>query len=156
MLAAHILFGWLLKAPTPEGRKRMDEVEGLRQYLSVAERDEIGAMAAPSSTSDAPPSLDAARYERLLPYAMALDVEAKWSDRFTRAVGVQAAEAARPRWYHGGTGSTPMGLASMGSSLGSALTQHISSSSSPPGSSSGSGGGGSSGGGGGGGGGGGR
>lgn len=154
MLAAHILFGWLLKAPTPEGRRVMDEIAGFQRYLSVAERDEIRA--APTPGAGGEPALDAGRYEQLLPYAMALDVEAAWSDRFTRAVGVQEAQAAQPRWYHGGGAGTPMGLASLGSSLGSALTQHISSAATPPGGSSGSGGGGSSGGGGGGGGGGGR
>jgi uncharacterized membrane protein YgcG len=155
MMGAHILFGWLLKAPTPEGRRAMDEIEGLQRYLSVAERDEIHAAPTPGA-ANGEPSLDAGRYEQLLPYAMALDVEAAWSDRFTRAVGVQQAQSAQPRWYHGGSIGTPMGLASLGSSLGSALTQHISSASTPPGGSSGSGGGGSSGGGGGGGGGGGR
>ena len=117
----------------------MDEIEGLRTYLSVAERDEIGALALPGA-SDAPP-LDAARYEALLPYAMALDVESKWTDKFTAAVGVEEAQRTMPRWYHGGTGT--MGLASLGSSLGSSLTQTIASASTPPGSSSGGGGGGS-------------
>ncbi len=154
MLVAHLLFGYLLKAPTVEGRRRMDEVEGLRMYLSVAERDEIKGLAVPKAGPE--PALDAARYEALLPYALALDVESAWSQRFTRAVGVQEAQAATPAWYHGAAGAQAMGLASMGSSLGSALTQHISSSATPPGGSSGGGGGGSSGGGGGGGGGGGR
>lgn len=154
MLAAHVVFGGLLKAPTPEGRRRMDEIEGLRLYLSVAERDEIRAMKTPGSADE--PPLDAGRYEQLLPYALALDVEAEWSHRFTRAVGLREAQASQPGWYRGGYGSAPMGLAGLGSSLGSALTEHISSSATPPGSSSGSGGGGFSGGGGGGGGGGGR
>ncbi len=155
MLAAHVVFGQLLKAPTVEGRRAMDEIEGLHRYLSVAERDEIHATPTPAAAAGEPP-LDAGRYERLLPYAMALDVESTWSDRFTRAVGVQEAQSAQPRWFHGGSVGTTMGLASLGSSIGSALTQHISSASTPPGGSSGSGGGGSSGGGGGGGGGGGR
>lgn len=154
MLVAHGTFAHLLKAPTRKGRAAMDGIEGLRRYLSVAERDEIASMPVPGGAAE--PALDAKRYETLLPYALALDVEAEWSGRFTRAVGVREAQASSPSWYHGSTGSTPMGMASMGSSLGTALTQHISSSSTPPGSSSGGGGGGSSGGGGGGGGGGGR
>jgi uncharacterized membrane protein YgcG len=152
-LATHITFGFLLKAPTAEGRKLMDEIEGLRMYLGVAERDEIKAAPVPGGPE---PGLDAGRYEALLPYAMALDVEAAWTERFTRAVGASQAEAASPSWYHGRGPVGAMGLASMSSSLGSALSQQISSSASPPGSSSGGGGGGSSGGGGGGGGGGGR
>lgn len=154
MLGLHVLFGWLLKAPTPEGRQAMDAIAGLQRYLSVAERDEMRAAPTPGAAGE--PALDAGRYEQLLPYAMALDVEAAWSDRFTRAVGVQAAQSSQPHWYHGGRAGTPMGLATLGTSLGGALTQHISSASTPPGGSSGSGGGGSSGGGGGGGGGGGR
>jgi uncharacterized membrane protein YgcG len=152
-LATHITFGFLLKAPTPEGRKLMDEIEGLRLYLGVAERDEIKATPVPGGPE---PGLDAGRYEALLPFAMALDVEAAWTERFTRAVGASQAEASSPAWYHGRGPVGAMGLASMSSSLGSALSQQISSSSTPPGSSSGGGGGGSSGGGGGGGGGGGR
>lgn len=148
----HILFARLLKAPTVEGRRLMDEIEGLRLYMSVAERDELKAMPGPNQ----PPALDAKRYEMLLPYAMALEVEQAWTKKFTAAVGVAAAEQSTPTWYHGtGTGNR-MGLSSIGNSLGSALTSQISSASTPPGSSSGGGGGGFSGGGGGGGGGGGR
>jgi len=151
--ATHITFAYLLKAPTPEGRKLMDEIEGLRMYLGVAERDEIKATPVPGGPE---PGLDPVRYQALLPFAMALDVEAAWTKRFTSVVGAAQAEASSPSWYHGSGAFGAMGLASMSSSLGSALSQQISSSSSPPGSSSGGGGGGSSGGGGGGGGGGGR
>lgn len=151
-LVAHLVFARLMKAPTPEGRKLLDEIEGLRMYLSVAERDELKAVAGPGH----PPALDAKRYESLLPFAMALQVEEAWTRKFTAAVGMATAQQSSPAWYHGGNLSSPTSLASIGNSIGSALTQQISASSTPPGSSSGGGGGGSSGGGGGGGGGGGR
>ncbi len=154
-LAAHITFAFLLKAPTLEGRKLLDEIEGLRLYLGVAERDELKSLQGPA-VAGAEPALDAGRYEALLPFAMALEVEKAWTGKFIRAIGESAAREASPSWYHGRGPVGTMGLASMGSSLGSALTREISSSSTPPGSSSGGGGGGSSGGGGGGGGGGGR
>lgn len=150
-LVAHGVFATLVKAPSPEGRRLLDEVEGLRLYLGVAERDELESLPSPGE----PLALDAARYEALLPYAMALDVEEAWTGKFIQAVGAATAQQSTANWYHGSTMGR-MGLASMGNSLGSALTQQISSSSAPPGSSSGGGGGGSSGGGGGGGGGGGR
>ncbi len=148
----HIVFARLMKAPTSEGRKLLDEIEGLRMYLGVAERDELKSMQGPGH----PPVLDARRYEALLPFAMALQVEEAWTGKFTAAVGLAAAQQSSPAWYHGASLSSSRGLASIGSSLGSALTQQISASSTPPGSSSGGGGGGFSGGGGGGGGGGGR
>jgi uncharacterized membrane protein YgcG len=146
-----LIFGRLVKAPTAEGRKLMDEVEGLKLYLSVAERDELARMQGPG----APPALDEKRYEVLLPYAVALEVEDAWTKKFTAAVGVAAAAEATRRiaWYHGGSVSD---LGSLTRAVGSTLTSQIASSATPPGSSSGSGGGGSSGGGGGGGGGGGR
>lgn len=152
-LGAHIAAGFLMPAPTARGRALLDQVEGLRLYLGVAERDELRAMPAPGEA----PTLDARRYEALLPYALALDVEDAWTAKFTAAVGVAAAAAAAGAmtWYHGSRSSLA-NLGDMNRALGSALSQQISSSATPPGSGSGSGGGGFSGGGGGGGGGGGR
>jgi uncharacterized membrane protein YgcG len=151
MAIAVIVFGFVVRAPTPEGRKLMDEVEGLKLYLSVAERDELARMQGP----DKPPPVDARRYELLLPYAVALDVEDAWTDKFIAAAGAAAAVAATNNmgWYRGGRAGD---LSGFSRALGSSLTSQIASSSTPPGSSSGSGGGGSVGGGGGGGGGGGR
>ncbi|MEO6227776.1 MAG: DUF2207 domain-containing protein [Thermomonas sp.] len=151
MLAILVLFGFLVSAPTVEGRKMLDEIEGLRRYLSVAERNELANLPDPS----APPMLDAKRYEFLLPYAVALEVEDAWAKKFTLAVGAAAAAAttAGIAWYSGGGMDS---LGSLSQAVGNSLSSQIASSSSPPGSSSGSGGGGSSGGGGGGGGGGGR
>lgn len=152
-LAVATLFGFgaLVRAPTPEGRKLLDEIEGLKLYLSVAERDELARVSGP----EGPPQLDARRYEELLPYAVALEVEDAWTEKFTVAVGAAAAAvvANNMSWYNGGKVSD---LGSLSRAIGSSLSSQIASSSRPPGSSSGSGGGGSSGGGGGGGGGGGR
>lgn len=141
----------LVKAPTQGGRRLLDEIQGFRRYLGVAERDELASLPGPG----APPPLDAKRYEYLLPYAVALDVEDAWTKKFTVAVGAAAAAAttAAIAWYQGGHVND---LGSLTQSIGNSLTSQIASSSSPPGSSSGGGGGGFSGGGGGGGGGGGR
>ncbi|HEY4531106.1 MAG TPA: DUF2207 domain-containing protein [Luteimonas sp.] len=150
--ATAIGFAFLVAAPTPEGRRLLDEIEGFKRYLSVAEQDELARLEGPSGAA---PPLDAARYEALLPYAVALDVEKAWTEKFTAAVGTAAATAATAgiAWYHG---SGTANVAGFTNSIGKALSAQIASSSTPPGSSSGSGGGGFSGGGGGGGGGGGR
>jgi uncharacterized membrane protein len=151
MLGTVIGFGWVVQAPTVEGRRLLDEIAGLKDYLGVAERDELASMQGPGGA----PPLDAQRYERLLPYAIALDVEEAWTRKFTLAVGAAAAAAATAAitWYHGGRFDD---MGSLAQAVGSGLNRSIASASTPPGSSSGSGGGGSSGGGGGGGGGGGR
>lgn len=157
MLFVVIVFGSLIRAPTLDGRKVLDEIEGFKRYLSVAERDELASMRGPDDgdATARPPMLDAKRYEVLLPYAVALDVEDAWTSKFTLAVGAAAAVAATAgiAWYRGGGMDS---MSSLSKAVGNSLSSQISSSSTPPGSSSGSGGGGSSGGGGGGGGGGGR
>jgi 2-methylisocitrate lyase-like PEP mutase family enzyme len=144
-------FARLVRAPTKDGLALLDEIEGLKLYLSVAERDELERMPGPGG----PPLLDAKRYETLLPFAVALEVEDAWTEKFTAAAGAAAAAAASQgmSWYRGGNISD---LGSLTRSVGNSLSSQIASASSPPGSSSGGGGGGSSGGGGGGGGGGGR
>ena len=151
MVALLIAFAVLVKAPTPAGRKLLDEIEGLKLYLSVAERDELKNLPGP----EAPPALDARRYEMLLPYAVALEVEDAWTKKFTLAAGAAAVAAATAgiSWYRG---SSIGDLGSFSKAVGNSLSSQIASSSHAPGSSSGGGGGGSSGGGGGGGGGGGR
>ncbi len=152
MVTILAIFSLLIKAPTVAGRELMDEVAGFKRYLAVADRDELARLPAPD---DAPPAIDANRYEQLLPYAVALDVEDAWTKKFTLAVGAAAAAqaAAAMHWYHGGRSDD---LGSFAKSMGNSLSSQISSASRSPGSSSGGGGGGSSGGGGGGGGGGGR
>ncbi len=135
-------FHWM-KAHTREGRKVVDQIEGFRQYLGVAEEARLEALNPPDRT----PEL----FERFLPYAIALDVENHWARRFAGVLAAAAAAGATSSWYSGSYnwGSNPTGFAHH---LGSGLTSTISSAATAPGSSSGSGGGGFSGGGGGGGG----
>jgi uncharacterized membrane protein YgcG len=144
MLVAHGVFGKLLKAPTVAGQAIMDHIRGFKIYLEVAEGEELKRMKAP------PPPLTSQLFESLLPAALALGVEQRWSERFASVLDVQAPNYA-PAWYVGNSWN----IANMGSfsrDLGSSLGSAISSASQAPGSSSGGGGGGSSGGGGGGGG----
>lgn len=135
-----VIFHHLLKQPTAEGREKLDEIEGFRRYLSVAEEDRLNLENPPERT----PEL----FEKFLPYALALGVEQKWSEQFA---GVLTDAQYQPEWYSGNQ-LRNFQVAGFATGLGASLAGSISSSSSAPGSSSGSGGGGSSGGGGGGGG----
>jgi len=145
------IFAVLIKAPTLEGRALLDEVEGFKLYMSVAEKQELESMRGPDE-----PVLDAKRYEAMLPFAVALEVEDAWTKKFTAAAGAAAvAQAQQQMVWYGGRGPIN-NLGSFSNSIGHGLSSSISSASTPPGSSSGFGGGGGSGGGGGGGGGGGR
>jgi uncharacterized membrane protein YgcG len=145
MVGVDVLFYSLMKAPTPDGRKVLDQIEGFRLYLTVAEADRLNLQNPPQRT----PEL----FERFLPYALALDAEHAWAQHFAQVL--QAAGTAgqpyQPAWYYGPywSSSNP---ASFADAVGNSFAAEISSASAAPGSSSGGGGGGSAGGGGGGGG----
>jgi hypothetical protein len=143
--AAILLFAWLLKAPTPHGRRLLDKVEGFRLYLEVAEKDELNLRNPPERT----PEL----FEAYLPFALALEVEQPWAEQFADVFARLRGEADadwKPAWYAGRwDAGNPV---KMSRAVGSSLNSAIASAATPPGSSSGGGGGGSSGGGGGGGG----
>jgi uncharacterized membrane protein YgcG len=138
-----------LPAYSAAGRKLQDEIEGLRQYLGVAERDELARSKAPPKTPE--------EFNRFLPYAFALDVEKTWADRFAVALGAAAVAQAVSAWYQSSESGRDLSMSRLTDSV-SALGDTISAASSPPASGSGfsdsggSSGGGSSGGGGGGGG----
>lgn len=138
-------FTYLMKAPTPAGRRLMDKAEGFKLYLEVAEKDDLKLRNPPERT----PQL----FENYLPYALALGVEQPWAEQFTEVferLRRETGNTYQPDWYNGRWDSR--NPARFASDMGSSLSSAISSASTPPGSSSGSGGGGSSGGGGGGGG----
>lgn len=142
-----VLFWFLLRAPTMHGRQVMDEIEGYKLYLSVAESDRMNMFGTePEMTLDL--------FERHLPYAMALDVAEAWTEHFEAQIPPEQLQDStyRPRWYRSHDGISR--LSTMASTLSSSLSSTVSSASTRPSSSSsgGSSGGGFSGGGGGGGG----
>ncbi len=131
----NLLFYHLLKAPTFMGRKMMDRIEGFKMYLSVAEKDRLNLLNPPENT----PEL----FEKFLPYALALDVEQLWAERFTEVLNAASAEGRQyhPAWYSG-SGWMHHGAGGFSNQLGSSFSNAIASSAHPPGSSSGGGGGG--------------
>lgn len=145
MAIVFAVFAALMKRPTGLGRKVLDDMLGFKDYLQIAEKDELNLRNPPDKT----PQL----FEKYLPYALALGVEQKWAERFTEVFARLRGPndtAYHPSWYSGAWNS--FDLSSNTVSLSSGLSTAISSSVTPPGSASGGGGGGSSGGGGGGGG----
>ncbi|MFN4206833.1 MAG: DUF2207 domain-containing protein [Agrobacterium albertimagni] len=153
ILLVNLLFFFLMGAPTPLGRKLMDGIEGLRIYLTLAEKDRMNTAGVPT--------MSPSHFEKLLPYAVALGVEKPWSRTFetwlaTAAAGAAAATAYNPAWYHGSNrGNLGDRIGGFSSSMASTIASTIptpppSSSSSSSGFSGGSSGGGGGGGGGGG------
>jgi uncharacterized protein (TIGR04222 family) len=145
MFVVAVVFAILLRQPTGLGRTVLDAVDGFREYLEIAEKDEMNLRNPPKKT----PEL----FEMFLPYALAIGVQQAWSEKFVSVFAGLANNGATgysPAWYSGNWDNSR--LVSTTDSISSGLSTSISSAATPPGSSSGSGGGGFSGGGGGGGG----
>ena len=102
----NVVFFQLLPAPTERGRAALDEIEGTRLYLSVAEADRL--------RFHNPPDRTLAHFEAMLPYAVALDLATPWTERFKDLIAASAVTAAaagaigssgwHPGWYSGGRG----------------------------------------------------
>ncbi|MBO6676857.1 MAG: DUF2207 domain-containing protein [Rhizobiales bacterium] len=138
-------FAILMFAPTLEGQKLMEEIEGFRLYLSVAEAERMNMVDAPDFSLEL--------FERFLPYAIALGVEKPWSEALESHLAKMAPAdrpSYRPGYYRGSTfnpGSIAASTTAIASTIGAAYASSM-----PKSSGSSGGGGGSSGGGGGGGG----
>jgi uncharacterized membrane protein YgcG len=88
------LFFYLMRAATALGRPIIDQLAGLRLYLETAEAARLNYKA---------PEITAERFEALLPYAVALDVEKPWADAFAAALRRAHPDEADPlRHYHPG------------------------------------------------------
>jgi uncharacterized membrane protein YgcG len=145
---------------TERGRELQDHLEGLREYIRLAEADRIRMLQSPTGAERVPlaggaatpldPDPDAVLRitERLLPYAVLFGQEREWTRELA---SLYAERGEQPSWYSGRDGFNAAVFASSVSSFTSASSSSWSGSSSSS-SSGGSGGGGSSGGGGGGGG----
>ncbi|KKB76537.1 hypothetical protein VW35_17290 [Devosia soli] len=100
MVLITAIFAVLMRAPTVQGRKVMDEIEGFKLYLETAEKERLNITAEPPMTVE--------RFERILPYAIALSVEKPWSEHFEaelarNAVSDVSSTGYNPYWYSGGS-----------------------------------------------------
>jgi hypothetical protein len=110
------LFLYLMRAPTALGRPIMDQLAGFRLYLETAEADRLNLQA---------PEITAERFEALLPYAVALDVEKPWAEAFAAALRRAHPEESDPmRHYQPSWGSVGGGNWSSGN-FGSAIAATI-------------------------------
>ena len=145
MAVTTVVFAVIMKRPTLRGRKLLDEIIGFQDYLEIAEKHELELRNPPEKT----PQL----FEKYLPYALALGVDQRWSEKFAsilKNARMGDDSAYQPAWYGGSWDR--FNVSSTTSALSHGLNTAVTHSVSPPGSSSGGGGGGFSGGGGGGGG----
>lgn len=122
------LFTWLLETPTVAGQKLVEQIEGFKLYLSVAEKDRLNFQH--------PPDMTLGLFEQYLPYAIALGVENEWGKAFESTLSnneLASTSTSRSRF-----GGSHRALA-MSTAVASQLESTIASASTPPSSSSSSG-----------------
>ncbi len=126
-ITALILFNYLLKAPTILGRKNMDLIEGLQMYLKTAEEPR---MVNQENVEDS-----IKLFEKMLPYAIALNCETQWTKRFEANLKKHFEQANyQPTWY---SASKPFVVNNFSNQIGSNLQSAITQSSVAPSSSTG-------------------
>ena len=111
---------YLLRQPTGmtlSGAVEWAKVQGFKEYLTVAEKDRLKFSDAPDKTPE--------RFNKLLPFAVALGVEQDWAKQFE---GIDVAPATG--WY-GGYDPTVFSAAYLASSLSSDFSQGVASNFSP-------------------------
>lgn len=122
LVAINFFFHLRLRAQTLSGHGLMDQIEGLRLFLVETAPD----------SGEASASCTPAQFERLLPYALALNVEKIWGEKFAAGLAQAPSDADvdyAPGWYSGpnwkvNTASTFLTV--LGSSFSSAITWAIS------------------------------
>ncbi len=142
-----IVFMSIIKAYSAEGRIMANKISGFKMYMETTEKNILDNLN--------PPEENIQLFEKYLPYAIALGIENKWSEKFKAIIEESIVSGYTPSYYSMGSHhSFSDSSQSFASTFSSGLSSTVSSASTPPGSSSssGSGGGGFSGGGGGGGG----
>jgi uncharacterized membrane protein YgcG len=147
IIVTQAVFVRLMSAYTVKGRQIADHLEGFKMYLKTAEQRLFDYLTPPEKTLEL--------FEKYLPYAIALQVENEWAEKFDSILQHAIAEGYKPSYYSSSdiSFSSSFSSSSFSRGISSGLSSSISSASTPPSSSGGgSSGGGSSGGGGGGGG----
>ncbi len=89
-LVALFVYRYLIVQPTKEKLALQADIEGFKMYLDMAEKDRMDILN--------PPDLTPEHFEELLPYAYALGLENRWSDKF-KAILDKAGYA--PQWSGG-------------------------------------------------------
>lgn len=81
-----------MRALTPEGTDIAEQVDGLKYYMEAVEEKIL-------KTFD-PPQMSRQLYEDYLPYAIALNVESKWGDKFAATMDEATLQnSSPPSWY---------------------------------------------------------
>lgn len=125
----YIIYAIQIVRPGERKLHYKSNIEGLKMYLDIAEEKRMQFFNPPSVTPE--------KFEELLPYAIALDMEEVWGEKFEKTFLSSSIkpEAYQPIWYTG----TYVNAALFGHALSSTLSNTVSHTATPPSSSGGAG-----------------
>ncbi len=83
------LYAYLIKRPSEEKLDLRSRIKGLQMYLELTEKDRLNLFNPPEMTPE--------HFEKELPYAFALGVEHKWSEKFEN---ILKQAQYQPRWHN--------------------------------------------------------
>lgn len=123
----YIIYAIQIVRPGERKLHYRSNIKGLKMYLDVAEEKRMQFFNPPSVTPE--------KFEELLPYAIALEMEEVWGEKFEKALLSSAVqpEAYQPAWYRG----TYVNAALFGHALNSTLSNTVSHAATQPSSSGG-------------------
>jgi uncharacterized membrane protein YgcG len=123
----YIIYAIQIVRPGERKLHYRSNIKGLKMYLDVAEEKRMQFFNPPSVTPE--------KFEELLPYAIALEMEEVWGEKFEKALLSSAVqpEAYQPAWYRG----TYVNAALFGHALNSTLSNTVSHATTQPSSSGG-------------------
>lgn len=123
----YIIYAIQIVRPGERKLHYRSNINGLKMYLDVAEEKRMQFFNPPSVTPE--------KFEELLPYAIALEMEEVWGEKFEKALLSSAVqpEAYQPAWYRG----TYVNAALFGHALNSTLSNTVSHAATQPSSSGG-------------------
>lgn len=93
LVLINALFYRLMRAPTALGRELLDQIDGFRMYLGTSERERLKMSEAPEMSEHL--------YAAYLPYALAMDMELLWSERFSIMLKRMIPDPLDYFWYSG-------------------------------------------------------
>lgn len=120
LVAINTLFYNLLKARKRSGRALAEQIENFRMFLAMTDSAAHDVRTPLKTHTDL--------FERLLPYAMALNVEKVWGEKFAATLArAPQGKTYSPAWYSGPSWN-PITAANFATSLASSLSSALSSS----------------------------
>ena len=122
-----IVFGLTTRKPlTDKGAELRDHLEGLKEYIELAEADRLRVLQSPQGAESTPVSTSDPREvlklnEKLLPYSVLFGLEKEWAEELSKYYMEEP-----PDWYSGTTGFNAAMFASSMSSISSSASSSMS------------------------------